>query len=101
MAVGTYRCPPPADTTDDHTLLWLLNHIRLGIPELIVQVRHHKHTRAYAFFVTATYERCVCSHPHPSPLPPPPPPAPPAQPQPHPLSAVCCVGPMRSGCGNR
>ncbi|KAM4759205.1 anoctamin-8 isoform 2-T3 [Cyanocitta cristata] len=44
------------DTTDDHTLLWLLNHIRLGIPELIVQVRHHKHTRAYAFFLTATYE---------------------------------------------
>ncbi|XP_071583857.1 anoctamin-8 isoform X2 [Heliangelus exortis] len=44
------------DTTDDHTLLWLLNHIRLGIPELIVQVRHHKHTRVYAFFVTATYE---------------------------------------------
>lgn len=49
------RCCP--DTTDDHTLLWLLNHIRLGIPELIVQVRHHKHTRVYAFFVTATYER--------------------------------------------
>lgn len=47
----------PPDTTDDHTLLWLLNHIRLGIPELIVQVRHHKHTRVYAFFVTATYER--------------------------------------------
>ncbi|KAM7140176.1 anoctamin-8 isoform 5-T5 [Molossus nigricans] len=46
----------PADTTDDHTLLWLLNHIRVGIPELIVQVRHHRHTRAYAFFVTATYE---------------------------------------------
>ncbi|NXD70034.1 ANO8 protein, partial [Eolophus roseicapillus] len=44
------------DSTDDHTLLWLLNHIRLGIPELIVQVRHHKHTRVYAFFVTATYE---------------------------------------------
>ncbi|XP_035888420.1 anoctamin-8 isoform X2 [Phyllostomus discolor] len=47
---------PLADTTDDHTLLWLLNHIRVGIPELIVQVRHHRHTRAYAFFVTATYE---------------------------------------------
>uniref|UniRef100_A0ABI8A6U0 Anoctamin n=1 Tax=Felis catus TaxID=9685 RepID=A0ABI8A6U0_FELCA len=47
------------DTTDDHTLLWLLNHIRVGIPELIVQVRHHRHTRAYAFFVTATYERRV------------------------------------------
>lgn len=52
-----------ADTTDDHTLLWLLNHIRVGIPELIVQVRHHRHTRAYAFFVTATYERRVpCFH---------------------------------------
>lgn len=48
---------PSADTTDDHTLLWLLNHIRVGIPELIVQVRHHRRTRAYAFFVTATYER--------------------------------------------
>lgn len=45
------------DTTDDHTLLWLLNHIRLGIPELIIQIRHHKHTRVYAFFVTATYEK--------------------------------------------
>ncbi|KAK2499277.1 hypothetical protein MC885_018179 [Smutsia gigantea] len=45
------------DTTDDHTLLWLLNHIRVGIPELIVQVRHHRHTRAYAFFVTATLLR--------------------------------------------
>ncbi|XP_015285242.1 PREDICTED: anoctamin-8 [Gekko japonicus] len=44
------------DTTDDHTLLWLLNHIRLGIPELIIQIRHHKHTRVYALFVTATYE---------------------------------------------
>ncbi|XP_054835575.1 anoctamin-8 isoform X2 [Eublepharis macularius] len=45
-----------ADTTDDHTLLWLLNHMRLGIPELIIQIRHHKHTRVYALFVTATYE---------------------------------------------
>ncbi|KAM7388065.1 hypothetical protein PAMP_024266 [Pampus punctatissimus] len=47
------------DTTDDHTLLWLLNHIRLGIPELIIQIRHHKHTRVYAFFVTATYENLL------------------------------------------
>lgn len=47
----------PADTTDDHTLLWLLNHIRLGIPELIIQIRHHKLTKVYAFFVTANYER--------------------------------------------
>ncbi|XP_013862782.1 anoctamin-8 isoform X2 [Austrofundulus limnaeus] len=48
-----------ADTTDDHTLLWLLNHIRLGIPELIIQIRHHKHTGVYAFFVTATYENLL------------------------------------------
>ncbi|KAF5910014.1 anoctamin-8 isoform X1 [Clarias magur] len=48
-----------ADTTDDHTLLWLLNQIRLGIPELIIQIRHHKHTRVYAFFVTATYENLL------------------------------------------
>uniref|UniRef100_A0A8C6V485 Anoctamin n=1 Tax=Neogobius melanostomus TaxID=47308 RepID=A0A8C6V485_9GOBI len=48
-----------ADTTDDHTLLWLLNHIRLGIPELIIQIRHHKHTHVYAFFITATYENLL------------------------------------------
>ncbi|XP_058493827.1 anoctamin-8 isoform X2 [Solea solea] len=48
-----------ADTTDDHTLLWLLNHIRLGIPELIIQIRHHKHTRVYAFFITATFENLL------------------------------------------
>ncbi|KAJ8408303.1 hypothetical protein AAFF_G00257170 [Aldrovandia affinis] len=47
------------DNTDDHTLLWLLNHIRLGIPELIIQIRHHKQTRVYAFFVTATYENLL------------------------------------------
>lgn len=47
------------DSTDDHTLLWLLNHIRLSIPELIIQIRHHKQTRMYAFFVTATYENLL------------------------------------------
>ncbi|XP_069072907.1 anoctamin-8 isoform X2 [Pleurodeles waltl] len=48
-----------SDTIDDHTLLWLLNHVRLGIPELIMQIRHHKHTKVYAFFVTATYENLL------------------------------------------
>ncbi|KAM8962195.1 anoctamin-8 isoform 2-T2 [Pelodytes ibericus] len=48
-----------SDSTDDHTLLWLLNHVRLGIPELIMQIRHHRHTRIYAFFVTATYENLL------------------------------------------
>ncbi|XP_069505094.1 anoctamin-8 isoform X2 [Ambystoma mexicanum] len=48
-----------SDTVDDHTLLWLLNHVRLGIPELIMQIRHHKHTKVYAFFVTATYENLL------------------------------------------
>nr|XP_033812220.1 anoctamin-8 isoform X2 [Geotrypetes seraphini] len=47
------------DSTDDHTLLWLLNRMRLGIPELIMQIRHHKNTKVYAFFVTATYENLL------------------------------------------
>ena len=57
LKMYSYFSFPATDTTDDHTLLWLLNHIRLGIPELIIQIRHHKHTRVYAFFVTATYEK--------------------------------------------
>ncbi|CDQ77138.1 unnamed protein product [Oncorhynchus mykiss] len=48
-----------SDQTDDHTLLWLLNHLRLGIPELNIQIRHHKRTRVHAFFVTATYENLL------------------------------------------
>ncbi|KAG8454890.1 hypothetical protein GDO86_001206 [Hymenochirus boettgeri] len=48
-----------SETIDDHTLLWLLNHVRLGIPELIMQIRHHRHTGIYAFFVTATYENLL------------------------------------------
>ncbi|XP_041419053.1 anoctamin-8 isoform X2 [Xenopus laevis] len=48
-----------SDNTDDHTLLWLLNHVRLGLPELIMQIRHHRHTGIYAFFVTATYENLL------------------------------------------
>ncbi|KAK6308706.1 hypothetical protein J4Q44_G00201690 [Coregonus suidteri] len=48
-----------SDRTDDHTLLWLLNHLRLGIPELIIQIRHHKRTRVHAFFITATYENLL------------------------------------------
>ncbi|XP_030075905.1 anoctamin-8 isoform X2 [Microcaecilia unicolor] len=47
------------DSTDDHTLLWLLNRMRLGIPELIMQIRQHKNTNVYAFFVTATYENLL------------------------------------------
>uniref|UniRef100_A0A4W5S1R8 Anoctamin n=1 Tax=Hucho hucho TaxID=62062 RepID=A0A4W5S1R8_9TELE len=48
-----------SDQTDDHTLLWLLNHLRVGIPELNIQIRHHKRTRVHAFFVTATYENLL------------------------------------------
>ncbi|XP_034052158.1 anoctamin-8 isoform X3 [Gymnodraco acuticeps] len=47
------------NTIDDHTLLWLLNQIRLGIPQVIIQVRQHKHTQANAFFITTTFENLL------------------------------------------
>uniref|UniRef100_A0A3Q2YYN9 Anoctamin n=1 Tax=Hippocampus comes TaxID=109280 RepID=A0A3Q2YYN9_HIPCM len=47
------------DSVDDHTLLWLLNQIRVGIPQVSIQVRQHKHTRAYAFFITTTFENLL------------------------------------------
>ncbi|XP_077415864.1 anoctamin-8-like isoform X2 [Vanacampus margaritifer] len=47
------------DSIDDHTLLWLLNQIRVGIPQVSIQVRQHKHTRAYAFFITTTFENLL------------------------------------------
>uniref|UniRef100_A0A6Q2XWW6 Anoctamin n=1 Tax=Esox lucius TaxID=8010 RepID=A0A6Q2XWW6_ESOLU len=47
------------EITDDHILLWLLNHIRLGIPQVSVQIRQHQHTRGYAFFITTTFENLL------------------------------------------
>ncbi|XP_051943436.1 anoctamin-8 isoform X2 [Hippocampus zosterae] len=47
------------DSVDDHTLLWLLNQIRVGIPQVSIQVRQHKHTQAYAFFITTTFENLL------------------------------------------
>ncbi|KAL2097617.1 hypothetical protein ACEWY4_006824 [Coilia grayii] len=47
------------DNIDDHTLLWLLNQIRLGIPQVIVHIRHHKHIRGFAFFITTTFENLL------------------------------------------
>ncbi|XP_034411306.1 anoctamin-8 [Cyclopterus lumpus] len=47
------------DTIDDHTLLWLLNQIRVGIPQVSIQVRQQKHTRAHAFFITTTFENLL------------------------------------------
>uniref|UniRef100_A0A3Q0SPJ8 Anoctamin n=1 Tax=Amphilophus citrinellus TaxID=61819 RepID=A0A3Q0SPJ8_AMPCI len=47
------------DTIDDHTLLWLLNQIRIGIPQVSIQVRQHKHTQAHAFFITTTFENLL------------------------------------------
>ncbi|XP_072297970.1 anoctamin-8 [Eucyclogobius newberryi] len=44
------------DSIDDHTLLWLLNQIRLGVPQVNIQVRQHKHTQANAFFITTSFE---------------------------------------------
>nr|XP_019962961.1 PREDICTED: anoctamin-8-like isoform X3 [Paralichthys olivaceus] len=47
------------DTIDDHTLLWLLNQIRVGIPQVSIQIRQHKHTQAHAFFITTTFENLL------------------------------------------
>ncbi|KAM4605303.1 anoctamin-8 [Polymixia lowei] len=47
------------DTIDDHTLLWLLNQIRVGIPQVNIQIREHKHTRGHAFFITTTFENLL------------------------------------------
>ncbi|XP_029309461.1 LOW QUALITY PROTEIN: anoctamin-8 [Cottoperca gobio] len=47
------------DTIDDHTLLWLLNQVRLGIPQVSIQVRQHKHTQTNAFFITTTFENLL------------------------------------------
>ncbi|XP_068558695.1 anoctamin-8 isoform X2 [Cebidichthys violaceus] len=47
------------DSMDDHTLLWLLNQIRVGIPQVSIQVRQHKHTQAHAFFITTTFENLL------------------------------------------
>nr|XP_046264637.1 anoctamin-8 isoform X2 [Scatophagus argus] len=47
------------DTIDDHTLLWLLNQIRIGIPQVSIQVRQHKHTLTHAFFITTTFENLL------------------------------------------
>uniref|UniRef100_A0A669BCP0 Anoctamin n=1 Tax=Oreochromis niloticus TaxID=8128 RepID=A0A669BCP0_ORENI len=47
------------DTIDDHTLLWLLNQIRVGIPQVSIQVRQHKHSQANAFFITTTFENLL------------------------------------------
>ncbi|XP_034038907.1 anoctamin-8 isoform X2 [Thalassophryne amazonica] len=47
------------DMIDDHTLLWLLNQIRVGIPQVSIQVRQHKHTQAHAFFITTTFENLL------------------------------------------
>uniref|UniRef100_A0A3B3UHR5 Anoctamin n=1 Tax=Poecilia latipinna TaxID=48699 RepID=A0A3B3UHR5_9TELE len=47
------------DTIDDHTLLWLLNQIRVGIPQVSIQVRQHKHTQTHAFFIAITFENLL------------------------------------------
>uniref|UniRef100_A0A8C5C023 Anoctamin n=1 Tax=Gadus morhua TaxID=8049 RepID=A0A8C5C023_GADMO len=47
------------DSVDDHTLLWLLNQIRVGIPQVNIQIRQHKHTQEHAFFITTSFENLL------------------------------------------
>jgi anoctamin-8 len=41
--------------TEDRILLWLLTRIRARVPELIVNVRYHRNTQVYGFYMTASY----------------------------------------------
>ncbi|RVE61448.1 hypothetical protein OJAV_G00170710 [Oryzias javanicus] len=47
------------ETIDDHTLLWLLNQVRVGIPQVSIQIRQLGHTQAQAFFITTTFENLL------------------------------------------
>ncbi|XP_065809966.1 anoctamin-8 isoform X4 [Labrus bergylta] len=47
------------DNIDDHTLLWLLNQFRVGIPQVSIQIRQQKHAQTHAFFITTTFENLL------------------------------------------
>ncbi|XP_014674649.1 PREDICTED: anoctamin-8-like [Priapulus caudatus] len=48
----------PLDT-EDHTFMWLLARLRCRTPELIVHVRHHGNTGAFAFYFTMNSENLL------------------------------------------
>uniref|UniRef100_UPI00358FADBA anoctamin-8-like isoform X2 n=1 Tax=Myxine glutinosa TaxID=7769 RepID=UPI00358FADBA len=42
-------------STEDHVLLWLLNKLRVGVPEIIAQFRQHGGTYSYGLYLTALH----------------------------------------------
>ncbi|KAG8186689.1 hypothetical protein JTE90_014763 [Oedothorax gibbosus] len=45
----------PQSTTEE-TLIWFLTQLKTNVPELIVEVRHHRHTNVYGFYLTTSFE---------------------------------------------
>ena len=48
----------PQSTTEE-TLIWFLTQLKTNVPELMVEVRHHRHTNVYGFYLTTSYEKYV------------------------------------------
>lgn len=46
----------PQSTTEE-TLIWFLTQLKTNVPELIVEVRHHRHTNVYGFYLTTSFEK--------------------------------------------
>ncbi|CAL1266921.1 unnamed protein product [Larinioides sclopetarius] len=48
----------PQSTTEE-TLVWFLTQLKTNVPELLVEVRHHRHTNVYGFYLTTSYENLL------------------------------------------
>ncbi|XP_054714021.1 anoctamin-8-like [Uloborus diversus] len=48
----------PQSTTEE-TLVWLLTQLKTNVPELLVEVRHHRHTNVYGFYLTTSFENLL------------------------------------------
>ncbi|GIY12725.1 anoctamin-8 [Caerostris darwini] len=46
-------------STIEETLVWFLTQLKTNVPELIVEVRHHRHTNVYGFYLTTSFENLL------------------------------------------
>ncbi|GFR21582.1 anoctamin-8 [Trichonephila clavata] len=46
-------------STVEETLVWFLTQLKTNVPELMVEVRHHRHTNVYGFYLTTSYENLL------------------------------------------
>ncbi|GFW67908.1 anoctamin-8 [Trichonephila clavipes] len=44
-------------STVEETLVWFLTQLKTNVPELMVEVRHHRHTNVYGFYLTTSNEK--------------------------------------------